>query len=79
MGGAILPITTVLAAAPADVDARWNQPPTVTHPDDAFYPNPDANIQAKRKNIFDWRTQSLQVGMSELHGADELKVSPFYI
>uniref|UniRef100_UPI000B06B1F5 hypothetical protein n=1 Tax=Vibrio campbellii TaxID=680 RepID=UPI000B06B1F5 len=75
---ALLPLS-VNAAMPTDVDARWRQSATITHPDKPFYPNPDANIQAKRKNIFDWRTQHLQIGMANLHDDEELALSPFYI
>ncbi|UQA54453.1 hypothetical protein [Vibrio sp. ED002] len=75
---ALLPLS-VNAAIPTDVDKRWRQSATITHPDKSFYPNPDTKIQAKRKNIFDWRTQHLQIGMANLHGDEELALSPFYI
>lgn len=74
----VLPLC-VNAEVPTDVDARWRQPATMTHPESSFYPNPETNIQATRKNVFDWRTQHLQIGMSSLTGEEELAVSPFYI
>ncbi len=67
------------AATPLDIDARWKQEAVITHPDHARYPNTAAAIQQQRKNIFDWRTQHLQVGMSSISGEDELMTSPFYI
>lgn len=66
----------VSASVPSDVDARWKQATIKTHPDQSYYPN--SNL-VDRKNVFDWRTQYFQVGMSSLQGDDELKPSPFYM
>lgn len=70
---------TVLEGEPQNVDERWDQPAVKTHPEHAFYPNPDKSIQTKRKNLFDWRTQHIQVGTAADTGEQELKISPFYI
>ncbi|WP_395950149.1 hypothetical protein ACFWHB_10685 [Aeromonas mytilicola subsp. aquatica] len=67
------------AETPSDVDSRWRQSATITHPEHSFYPNQNVDIQATRKNIFDWRTQHFQIGMANWQGSEELAVSPFYI
>ncbi|WP_039850729.1 hypothetical protein, partial [Grimontia indica] len=64
------------ASVPQNVDERWQQPTITTHPDKPYYPN--SNV-VNRKNLFDWRTQHYQIGMGNLHGAEEFKLSPFYI
>ena len=67
------------AEIPSDVDSRWRQSATITHPEYSFYPNQNVDFQATRKNIFDWRTQHFQIGMANLQDSEELAVSPFYI